>query len=337
MFKKFKLASIGIAWCIVLIVIVIMSFEQNLETGMFYGIAESNEVKISNEHAVEIRRIAVVGSQPVKKGDTLAVLDRQDLPLKLNDITHQLEQFRTAEKDRIRELNSKIDRLKAEKEQKTSDVKSEIMQIKAQLSMNQKMTSGLASLGDGNIKPGIDTQSPLTVKLQNLEDQLKLITHPFDLQIAQAETELTSPSTEKIQIEKLEQEIVLVEKEKKDLIVFSPIDGIVGSVDHRQGEQVSAFSPILTIHSRAPSQIEGYIHEDVYNSITVGQKVSVISNADRKHSVVGTVAGVGTRIVEYPVRLRKRPDIQIWGREVIIKIPEQNSLLLGEKVMVSAK
>ena len=53
------------------------------------------------------------------------------------------------------------------------------------------------------------------------------------------------------------------------------------------------------------------------------------------NNVEGDVVGVGSRIVEYPVRLRKRQDIQIWGREVLIKIPENNAFLLGEKVRIS--
>jgi hypothetical protein len=57
--------------------------------------------------------------------------------------------------------------------------------------------------------------------------------------------------------------------------------------------------------------------------------------ANKHNRVSGEVVGVGARIVEYPVRLRKAPDILMWGREVMIKIPVGNKFLLGEKVMIT--
>jgi len=44
--------------------------------------------------------------------------------------------------------------------------------------------------------------------------------------------------------------------------------------------------------------------------------------------------GVGSRIIEYPLRLKKRPEMQLWGREVEIHLPDGNPFLLGEKVMI---
>ncbi len=69
--------------------------------------------------------------------------------------------------------------------------------------------------------------------------------------------------------------------------------------------------------------------------MTVGKNVYIKSQADPENTADGTVVGMGTRIVEYPVRLRKNPDLQIWGREVVIRIPETNRFILGEKVMIN--
>ena len=56
--------------------------------------------------------------------------------------------------------------------------------------------------------------------------------------------------------------------------------------------------------------------------------------SDKKNSVSGKIIGVGSRIVEYPIRLRSRTEVQIFGREVLIKIPTKNQFLLGEKVLI---
>ncbi len=51
---------------------------------------------------------------------------------------------------------------------------------------------------------------------------------------------------------------------------------------------------------------------------------------------IGQVVGVGSRIVPYPKRLSKHQDLQLWGREILVRIPEQNDLILGEKVMIES-
>jgi hypothetical protein len=61
----------------------------------------------------------------------------------------------------------------------------------------------------------------------------------------------------------------------------------------------------------------------------------VLSGHDKTNRTPGEIVGVGARIVEYPERLRKRPDILIWGREIIVRLPPENRFLLGEKVRIS--
>jgi hypothetical protein len=81
--------------------------------------------------------------------------------------------------------------------------------------------------------------------------------------------------------------------------------------------------------------VKGYIHENAYSRISLKDKVRVVSVANTSAATVGEVVGVGARIVEYPARLRKRPDIQMWGREVQILIPPKNRFLLGEKLFIT--
>jgi HlyD family secretion protein len=109
---------------------------------------------------------------------------------------------------------------------------------------------------------------------------------------------------------------------------------VVASVNVRDGEKVSSFSPIITLTRKSPSLIRGYIHESMYKKMKVGAKVNVISQADGK-KLEGEIIGLSSRIVEFPIRLRKVPEVIVYGREVIIRIPEDNALLLGEMVSIS--
>ena len=71
----------------------------------------------------------------------------------------------------------------------------------------------------------------------------------------------------------------------------------------------------------------------------MGQQVWVQSARPDAHDspVQAVVETLGTRIVEYPDRLKKNPRFAAWGREAMIRLPENSPLLLGEKVTVSMR
>ena len=67
--------------------------------------------------------------------------------------------------------------------------------------------------------------------------------------------------------------------------------------------------------------------------INVGDVVTVVA-VDRRYNVEGKIIDIGSRIVGYPSRLLPRPDIDLWGQEIFIRIPDGNEFLNGEKVIV---
>lgn len=136
-----------------------------------------------------------------------------------------------------------------------------------------------------------------------------------------------------IQIKNLEKDLKILLKEQEALYIFSKFDGHIGFVNFKIGESVSPFTPILTMHKQTPSFVRGYIHETLSNQVVKGKKV-YIKSLSSKQKVLAKVQSVGTRIIEFPERFRRTPEIKIWGREVMIEIPKENSFLLGEKVFI---
>ena len=283
-------------WIVVCIVLVTISLQYKGESTGFYGIADAREVVVNAGNPVEIKKIHVVQGQSIKEGDTLIELRRPELDMKINEIILQTSQIKT------------------QKYAKVNSIKSQIQELQAQYERNKKLTAELKSFKKENSAADQnDSRNPLLIKIENLKKELRLAMSP-----AQIKEELN---------------LLLSEKEK--LTIYAQINGIIGSVNAKEGEKVSPFTPIITLHTKSPSYVKGYIHEDVYNKVNVEQKVTIASFSDPNNTIEGEVVGVGSRIVEYPVRLRKRPDFQIWGREIIIKIPSENNLLLGEKVRIS--
>jgi hypothetical protein len=137
-----------------------------------------------------------------------------------------------------------------------------------------------------------------------------------------------------VQVERMTKELNMLNAQKEKLVILAQIDGIIGSVNFKAREKVSPFDTIMTLHRESPSYVRGYIHENVHSSVSVGQSVNIRSMTDAYISE-GDIVGVGSRIVEYPVRLRKVQEIMMWGKEVLIRIPDDNKFLLGEKVVIS--
>jgi HlyD family secretion protein len=283
-------------WIVIIVILVIISLQYKGESTGFYGIADAREVVINSGNPVEIKKIHVVQGQSIKVGDTLVKLCRPELTMKINEITHHLRTMKT------------------QKSVKVNRIKAQIKELQAQYERNKKLTSELKSFKKENNTASQDNnKNPLLLKIENLTRELRLASSPTQIK----------------------DELNLLLEEQEKLTIYAQINGIIGSVNAKEGEKVSPFTPIITLHTKSPSYVKGYIHEDVYNKVTIGQKVTIASLSDVKNTTEGEVVGVGSRIVEYPVRLRKRADFQIWGREIIIKIPSENNFLLGEKVRIS--
>jgi multidrug resistance efflux pump len=305
---------------------------------MFYGVADAQEIVINDEQAVEIKKIRVVPGQEVKSGDTLIEITRPDLDLKIAEIGRQLSELQTQKSAHVNLSQSEILRFKTQQEARIVELKAQIRELEAQYDINRELVSELRSInkGETSTSEGGDSANPIVIKIQQLKRELALAQDTAQINMRRLKGELSyagDPLAERVKGLKKELEMLMEEKEK--LYKIAHINGLIGAVNFKEGEKVSPFTPIVTLHTESPSYILGYIHENTYSRVYVGQKVSVHSIGDKAHSVAGEVVGVGSRIVEYPTRLRKSPDIQLWGREVTIKIPDTNTFLLGEKVMIS--
>ena len=306
------------------------------EPTKFYGIADTRETIINADAPVEIRRIPVVQGQTVNGGDTLVVLDRPELMLKISEISHMLSEYKARKTYQVSSSKSEVKQIRAEQAQRINEIKAKKRELEAQYEMNKKLVEELRSVKSEEAAEEDSTNNPILAQIKSLNHLLDLAGDPAQIRIERINRTITSTDDPlAAQVQRLSDELILLEKERSRLIICAPMSGMIGTVKFKEGEKVSPFDTILTLHAAAPSYVKGFIHENVYSHVTVGDTVQVTPFSDEKQGIDGTVVGVGSRIVDYPERLRKRQDIPIWGREVIIKIPENNTLLLGEKVLIS--
>lgn len=139
-----------------------------------------------------------------------------------------------------------------------------------------------------------------------------------------------------VELNELRKELAIVESNKKNLLVFAQVDGVVGAVNFRKGEKVPAFSALISISPHHPTYIQAFVHENLNLEMQVGQTVKVRSAVNKKNEILAKVVSVGSRIIPVPPRLLRIASIQTYGREVIIALPSENAFLHGEKVEIDA-
>lgn len=180
----------------------------------------------------------------------------------------------------------------------------------------------------------------LLVELENSQLELELSQAQEDLNRLLEEREIFSElvpdaGATNPNILGLKKRISILQKQKDELFIFSKFDGKVDSVLKREGENVQPHIPVLTLSELVPSIVRGYLHESVAADVVVGSEVVVNDPiAASRASVKGRVVSFGSSMVPFPERLLRDPSRAIWGREVIIELPKDNQLILGEKVLI---
>ena len=312
------------------------------ETTTFQGFAESNETIINSESSVSIKKILVAEGDYVYKGQKLAELESQELALRIADIRSQLLQIETKRGMSEKEIKSKILQNKAAERAVISELRAQIQTLENQLRINKELSDGLKSV---KIKKSASVKNPIEIQIESLESAIVDRRKEF-AEINRMYTKMleSGETPENVEAEKLRAELKSLEEENSNMAVYAPFDGIVGSVFIKNGngekvffkggEKIAAYSPILSIVNKEPSFVKGYIPESQFSVIKIGDEVT-ISNTQTPQQITGVVTGLGGRIIPLPARLLKNPNIALWGREIVVRIPENNGFILGEKVSIT--
>lgn len=305
----------------------------NRSTASFYGVAENRETQINLDYPVTVNRIHVSQGQFVSKGTLLLEVTRNDLDFKLSDLVHGIAELQAQDRLNITEIRGDLERLRAERAEKTGEIQAEIRVLESERLLNRSLFRDLQSL------PGADSatnySSPSMARINALREELRLAAEPFDAEIARLEQTLKiAGAPARAQIDKLKKEIDLYQKEQARLKIYAPTDGLVGAVHCQASENVQDFDPLISFYEQTPNTVVAYVHESMILHIGVGDSLDVISSLHPSERCRGRVSGLGHRVVEIPERLRKIPEIKTYGREILVEIPVNNNFLQKEKVVL---
>jgi multidrug resistance efflux pump len=298
----------------------------------FYGVAENQETQINLEHASRIKTIYVTNGEFVSGGKLLMDVTRSDLDFKLNELNYEIEEIRAHDRLDRNAIQAELYQYRALKAEKMGDIQAQIRVLESERKLNDELFLDLKSIRASTV---VDTTSVYATKLKTLQDEMRLAIKPLDVEIARLEKELQFISVPaETEASKLNKSIELYRKEQELLHVYAPSDGLVGSIHCRVGENIPSFNTLISFYEQSPNTVVGFVHESMTLKIHVGDSLMVQSTLHPEETCMGVVSGLGHRIVEIPERLRKIPEIKMYGREILVHIPSDNKFLQKEKVML---
>lgn len=136
------------------------------------------------------------------------------------------------------------------------------------------------------------------------------------------------------ELDSLSKELSLLQQKKQKLTLYSTIDGIVGSIDVRVGDNVSKTNPIMTIYGPA-KYVRAFVSELSYHTSRTRTEYEIRSATNPSKSAKGKLISIGNRIVQYPIHLD--PTQVSWGRELYVDVVDDTIFLVNEKVYVIGK
>jgi HlyD family secretion protein len=321
-------------WFICAVILGILAFGYRDSASAILAEVEPQKYAISFQKPIKIRKIYVIPGQQVKKGDKLIKVERPDLLLDSERKTNSLLALKSKVKIKEIEKSNKLTLAKIGNEQRTTKIETDIQQLKLVLANNQQLSKNLESL---NLWPdSVQTldHTYIQVKIKQLEQELISEKNQYQIEISEIHQvyQLEQQNLQQ-EIGQLEQEIELLKIEESELIQYALVDGTIGNVYSDHEELVPPYNNLISVYENNPTIIRALVNEHVEIDVKTGDEVT-IESTNRKYKTKGKVLEIGSRIIEYPSRLKSFAELPVWGRELFIKIPEESNFLNGEKVFV---
>lgn len=311
--------------------IIWFNIQGNKKAEEFYGFAENRDTEINFNYPVVVKKIHITEGQKVKEGDLLFQLQRVQPREELAEESYRITELRAeAEVWRSKKVGD-LKIKKAEYQLSRQTLENKMDELSRELSYKKSLYGGIQSLEKTTLdfssmeKEIEDLQqqknmldSLYLLERENIEEELKIGKNPYIAEIQRMEARMDFDESQLIQ----------------NIEIRAPFEGLVGNIQCKEEEHLPSFKVLMNFYEPNPSMVKGYIHEDLILKVKVDDQLMIGSTNNQEILIQGKVTGLGSRVVEIPSRLRKIPDLKTYGREVLISIPSDNTLIQKEKVII---
>jgi multidrug resistance efflux pump len=290
------------------------------------GITYSKGYKINADKSAQVKTIAVVPGQQVKVGDLLVELTSFNLELELDKLQNRMVTLQSERAEKSKLAKAEIAYIKADQGIEIEKINGAIAQTEAELSLNKKLSKEFSEQESTEDNPLMQKIEALKMQRTRYEEAIKIKTADI-LQEMETEERLLDN-----QVQLLEREREMLVTERTNLRKVAIVDGVVENVYVKPGEQVDAYSELMSINPVHPTTVVGYL-VGKKNALPIGAQVVVKSHENQQLTVSGKVIGYGS-VVPLPEILQKSTAVTGFGREFYVEISAQNSFANGERVLI---
>lgn len=326
---KMKINILYVFWFVLLLIAIalVIRFANSSNTTLF-GSAETQGQILNFDYPVIVKNIKVHAGDPIRKGDTLMVLQRPELDNQVVLKGSEKDVNRAEQVARAGTIDNELIKLKTEHLSKINDLKSQIQLLEAE----EKAQAAVRVLVDKSS----NTKSLLVEKINLLKNAISVEQERYSTQTRELNQQRQAEiSVYDSKSHTLDNELNILESEKGKLVLLSPLDGFVGSVSAFENEIAPQYKELIRVNPKQPDLIKGFLPESAEVMYSLGDSVSLTSATRPYVRSKGRIIGSAPQLVEMPMRLKKLQQYNSWGREIFVKLKDDNEFLIGEKIIIS--
>ncbi len=298
----------------------------------FYGFAENKQNEVNLDKDVTINKIYIKTGDKIKKGQLLMHVINTKMSEEITQLDVALDGIKIKTNQNVAEIKADILGLEQEKNNKIAELQSKLNVAIKDFAFYREL---LKNNGGKNADLSPDVHNPKAEYIKSLEEEIKTISETFDRQINHFRKMISAPQEAITLKNQWNTKKSYLKQEMGKFNVLAPYDGVVGNINVREGENIKAFSSLVSFYESSPPIVLGYILEKYNFQLNIGDSVSIHSVYNPNKKVIGKITSKGNRIVEIPEKFRKIQDVKIYGIEIFISIPPDNQFLQKETLKIS--
>jgi HlyD family secretion protein len=291
------------------------------------GVAQAKDYTISSEKQATVKSIHVVQGQAIETGDTLVQLSSLKLVQDMEKMGSKIKAMQTEKEEKKNLAYSEMELIRSTQAIDINKLEKEIAQAESELKLNRSIAGNTNEVGTDS--PG----SPLEEKIKSLKEEIMLRNQSTKIKLNDITVKSNTDQTVlQNQIELLQNELILLQKERESLVKISLAAGVVESVPVKPGDEVDAYTKLISVLPTHPTSVIGYLQNEK-NNPPIGTRVQIAGYESRWKTAQGKVIGYGA-VTSLPDILQKSTAVKAFGKEVFIEMPLQNDFSTGEKILI---
>lgn len=240
------------------------------------GTVEATEAHLGFQAAGRIHRLRVEEGDPVRRGDTLAVLDRREMLARRDGIRAEIEAARAT----LRELESGFRVEEVRQAEAARDAAAEQLEdARRDLGRTRRLHEGDA-VSQEALDKARTAYEVARSEHRRAQEQLELLR--------------SGPRPEKIEAQRARLQgararLRAVEAGLENMVVTAPFPGVVTVRHSEPGETVSPGSAVLTVMNPGDRWVRIYVREDRIGAVKLGQPASITTDSYPQREYEGRV------------------------------------------------